>query len=85
MGNKRRKGHNINLKWKKPTTSYQIIVQSQLILLPFNIFLWLALSIKEGGDGLHDYENVAMFENVKSMRSLASKVLSRIKDVQEEG
>ena len=58
---------------------------SQRVQLPFNNFLWLALSIGEGGDGLQDYENVAMFENVKSMRSLASKVLSRIKYVPEEG
>jgi len=58
---------------------------SQRVQLPFNIFLWLALSIGEGGDGLQDYENVAMFENVKSMRLLASKVLSRIKEVPDEG
>lgn len=57
---------------------------SQRVQLPFNDFLWLALAIGQGEEGLRDYETMAMFENVKTMRSLVSKVLSKIKDVPDE-
>lgn len=57
---------------------------SQRVQLPFNDFLWLALAMGEGEEGLRDYETTAMFENVKTMRSLANKVLSKMKEVPEE-
>ena len=57
---------------------------SQRVQLAFNDFLWLALALGQGDDGLNDYASVAMFENVKTMKTLASKVLTRIKDVPED-
>jgi len=53
----------------------------QRVQLAFNNFLWLALDVKSGEDGLKRYTDEAMFENSKKMTSLFSKVLVRIKDV----
>ena len=47
----------------------------------FNDFLWLALNVKDGEEGLNHYCGLAMFENTKKMKSLYSKVLVRIKSV----
>jgi len=57
---------------------------NQRVQLAFNDFLWLALNVKEGDAGLTRYTNVAMFESSKKMKALYSKVLVRIKDVEED-
>jgi hypothetical protein len=51
------------------------------VQLAFNDFLWLALNVKDGEEGLTRYCGEAMFENSKKMKSLHSKVLVRIKSV----
>jgi len=53
----------------------------QRVQLAYNDFLYLALDVKNGDDGLTRYNDEAMFENSKKMKSLFSKVLVRIKDV----
>ena len=53
----------------------------QRVQLAFNDFLWLALDVKGGEDGLEAYLGIANFENSRSMKSLFSKVLVRIKSV----
>ena len=52
---------------------------SQRVQLTFNDFLWLALNVDNGDAGLLKYVDLAMFDNVKAMKSLHSKVLSRMK------
>lgn len=56
----------------------------QRVQLAFNDFLWLALDVKNGEEGLDRYCSWSMFENAKQMKSLFSKVLTRIKDVDLE-
>lgn len=51
------------------------------VQIAFHDVLWLALSVAAGQAGLDKYAGIAQFENVKSMRSLHTKVLSRIKEV----
>jgi rRNA-processing protein FCF1 len=55
---------------------------SQRVQFAFNDVLWLALNVKSGEErGLNRYCELAMFDNQRSMKSLFSKVLIRIKDV----
>lgn len=56
---------------------------NQRVQLAFNDFLWLALDVKEGDAGLTRFTSIAMFESSKKMKALYSKVLVRIKDVDE--
>jgi hypothetical protein len=53
----------------------------QRVQLAFNDFLWLALDVKNGENGLDMYCSWSMFENAKQMKSLFSNVLVRIKEV----
>jgi hypothetical protein len=53
----------------------------QRVQFAFNDFLWLALNVKDGEDGLNRYCDEAMFDNSKKMKSLYAKVLIRIKSV----
>ena len=57
---------------------------TQRVQLSYNDFLWLALDVKNGDEGIDDYTNRAMFENSKSMKALHSKVLVKMKDVADE-
>jgi len=54
---------------------------TQRVQVAFNHFLWIALDVGNGDSGLIQYTDLAMFDNAKSMRSLYSKVLVRIKSV----
>jgi len=54
---------------------------SQRVQFAYNDVLWLALDVEKGEDGLIAYQGVANFDNSKSMKSLYSKVLVRIKEV----
>jgi hypothetical protein len=57
---------------------------NQRIQLAYNDFLWLALDVKSGDDGITKYAGIAMFDKAKKMKSLYSKVLTKIKDVDIE-
>ncbi len=57
---------------------------NQRVQLAYNDFLWLALRVKDGDEGLVQYTETAMFEKAKKMKSLYSKVLIRIKAVEIE-
>ena len=54
---------------------------AQRVQFAFNDVLWLALNVSEGQDGLEKYSGMAVFDNVRSMKSLYSKVLTRMKAV----
>lgn len=56
------------------------LTSSQRVQFAFNDVLWLLLRVDEGNDGLEAYADIAQFEQVRSMRTLHSKVLSRIKE-----
>ena len=55
---------------------------TQRVQLAFHNFLWLALDVENGETGLNRYADMAMFESVKSMKSIYSKILVRIKSVE---
>jgi hypothetical protein len=57
---------------------------NQRVQLAYNDFLWLALDVKDGDKGLLAYTEVAMFDRAKKMKSLYSKVLVRMKQVDLE-
>ena len=54
---------------------------SQRVQFAFNDVLWLALDGRNGDAGLERYCSVAMFENQRAMKTLFSKVLSKITKV----
>ena len=56
---------------------------AQRVQFAFNDVLWLALDVENGDAGLSRYCAIAVFENQRSMKSLHSKVLSRIKKIAE--
>jgi len=56
---------------------------NQRVQLIYNDFLWLALRVGVDDTGLQNYANQTMFENAKKMKSLYTKVLLRIKQVDE--
>lgn len=57
---------------------------SQRVQFAFNDVLWLALDVQNGEAGLNAYLAVANFDNSKSIKSIYSKVLTRIKDINLE-
>lgn len=54
---------------------------NQRVQLAYNDFLWLALNVNDGDEGLIQYSKEAMFENSKKMKVLYTRVLLRIKSV----
>ena len=54
---------------------------AQRVQFAFNDVLYLALDVASGQDGLNEYCSVAMFDDAKKMRSVYSKVLSKIREV----
>lgn len=54
---------------------------SPRVQLAFHEVLWLALDVPTGSAGLEKYCGLAVFDNQRSMRSLHSKVLGRIKEL----
>jgi hypothetical protein len=52
---------------------------SQRVQFAFNDVLWMALDVSSGDDGLNRYCSLAMFDNQRSMKTLHSKVLVKIK------
>jgi len=57
------------------------LVGPQRVQFAFNDVLWLALDVSNGEEGLEQYCGLTIFENQKSVRSLHSKVLMKIKSV----
>lgn len=57
---------------------------TQRVQFAYNDVLWLALDVSSGQDGLDRYANTAVFDNVRAMRSLHGKVLTRIKAVSDD-
>lgn len=56
---------------------------SQRVQFSYNDFLWIALDVKAGGSGLDEYLSIAHFDNAKKMQALHSKVLMKIKTVND--
>jgi hypothetical protein len=54
---------------------------AQRVQYAYNDVLWLALDVEGGQDGLEKYAGMAIFDNVRSMKSVHSKILTRIKEV----
>lgn len=54
---------------------------SQRVQFAFNDVLWLALNVSDGEGGLNRYCELAGFDNQRSMKSLHSKVLTRLKEL----
>lgn len=54
---------------------------TQRVQFALNDVLWMALDVGSGNDGLDRYVNIAVFDNVRAMKSLHSKVLVKIKEV----
>merc|ERR1712032_8788 len=56
----------------------------QRVQYAFNDVLWLALDVASGSEGLEEYIDIANFENGKAIKALYTKVLTRIKDIDDE-
>jgi hypothetical protein len=56
---------------------------SQRVQFSYNDFLWIALDVKAGGNGLEEYLSIAHFDSAKKMQTLHSKVLMKIKTVND--
>lgn len=54
---------------------------NQRVQMAFHEVLWLALDVSTGNAGLEKYCALALFDNQRSMKSLHSKVLGRIKEL----
>jgi hypothetical protein len=59
----------------------QAMSGSQRVQFAFNDVLWLILNVPNGDAGLEAYLGIANFDNAKAMKSLYTKVLTRIKQV----
>jgi len=57
---------------------------SQRVQFAFNDVLWLVLDVPKGEAGLEAYLGIANFDNAKAIKSIYTKVLSRIKAVSTE-
>jgi hypothetical protein len=57
---------------------------TQRVQFAINDVLWMALDVASGNDGLDRYSNTSVFDNVRAMKSLHSKVLVKIKSVDLE-
>lgn len=54
--------------------------ETQRVQYAYNDVLWMALYVEKGEAGLDRYSSMAVADNVRSMKSLHSKVLSRQKE-----
>lgn len=57
---------------------------SQRVQFAYNDVLWMALDVPKGDDGLEAYLAIANFDNAKAIKSIYTKVLGRIKEVNVE-
>jgi hypothetical protein len=56
---------------------------AQRVQFSYNDFLWIALDVRKGGSGLEEYLNLAQFDSAKRMQAIYSKVLVKIKSVND--
>eukprot|EP00562_Extubocellulus_spinifer_P003852 CAMPEP_0178537748 /NCGR_PEP_ID=MMETSP0696-20121128/36753_1 /TAXON_ID=265572 /ORGANISM="Extubocellulus spinifer, Strain CCMP396" /LENGTH=3016 /DNA_ID=CAMNT_0020169993 /DNA_START=19 /DNA_END=9069 /DNA_ORIENTATION=- len=56
----------------------------QRVQYSFNDFLWLALDVQSGEGGLESYLEIASYENSRTMKTLFTKVLVRMKGVSDD-
>jgi len=56
---------------------------AQRVQFSYNDFLWLALDVGNGESGLDEYLNLAHFDQAKTMKAIYSKVLVKIKSVDD--
>jgi hypothetical protein len=56
---------------------------AQRVQFSYNDFLWIALDVQKGGSGLEEYLNLAHFDSAKKMQAIYSKVLLKIKSVND--
>ncbi|KAL9182373.1 hypothetical protein ACHAXT_013025 [Thalassiosira profunda] len=57
---------------------------AQRVQFSYNDFLWIALDVKNGEGGLEEYLAIAHFDSAKKMQQVHSKVLSRIKKINDD-
>ena len=57
---------------------------AQRVQFSYNGFLWIALDVKGGDSGLEEYLSIAHFDNAKKMQAIYSKVLVKIKRVDDD-
>lgn len=58
---------------------------AQRVQYTYNDFLWLALDVKSGDDsGLEEYLAIVHFDSAKKMQAIYSKVVKKIKTVNDE-
>ena len=57
---------------------------AQRVQFSYNDFLWIALDVKGGDSGLEEYLSIAHFDNAKKMQAIYSKVLVKIKRVDDD-
>jgi len=57
---------------------------AQRVQFSYNDFLWIALDAKNGERGLEEYLNLAHFDNAKKMQAIFSKVLAKMKPVNDD-
>jgi HEAT repeat protein len=51
---------------------------AQRVQFAYNDVLWMALDVKSGDDGLNRYSGIAVFDNIRAMKSLHGKVLMKL-------
>eukprot|EP00984_Skeletonema_dohrnii_P038429 scaffold41651_cov150-Skeletonema_dohrnii-CCMP3373.AAC.3 len=57
---------------------------SQRVQFSYNDFLWIALDVENGEAGLNEYLEHAYLEEAKKMKAIFSKVLVKIKAVNDD-
>jgi hypothetical protein len=57
---------------------------AQRVQFSYNDFLWIALDVKNGESGLEEYLSLAHFDSAKKMQAIHSKVLVKIKTVNDD-
>lgn len=57
---------------------------AQRVQFSYNDFLWIALDVQNGDSGLEEYLAIAHFDSAKKMQAIYSKVLVRIKGVNDD-
>jgi len=57
---------------------------AQRVQFTYNDLLWIALDVQEGESGLEEYLSIAHFDQAKKMQAIYSKVLVKIKTVNDD-
>jgi len=57
---------------------------AQRVQFSYNDLLWMALDVRNGENGLEEYLNLAHFDSAKKMQAIYSKVLVKMKPVNDD-